>query len=60
MSYATVDQAIRLLDHKPLIEPIGENVPYQLITKANVPPNGQAWAAPYDFESKYAALWKAK
>jgi ribose transport system substrate-binding protein len=60
MAYATVDQAIRLLDHKSLFQPLGENVPYQLITKSNVPKNGQAWAAPYNFQAKYAALWKRK
>ncbi len=59
MGYAVVDQTIRILDHKPMFQPLGENVPYQLLTKENLPASLESWQAPFDYVSKYTALWKA-
>lgn len=59
--YAVVDQAIRLLDHLPLVKPNNENVPTQVLVKSNVGNSAKlatGWVAPYDYESAYVKLWK--
>jgi ribose transport system substrate-binding protein len=56
--WAAVDQTIRLLDKQPLSQPVGENVPYQLITKANVGAAAKTYTAPFEFENKFLTLWK--
>lgn len=64
--YATVDQLIRLMTHKPLFvsektkDPrfkYGENVPIKLITKANVPPPGANYEAPIGTVQHFHQLW---
>jgi ribose transport system substrate-binding protein len=56
--WAAVDQAVRLLDHQPLSQPVGENTPWQLITKANVGSFTGTYDAPFQYESRYLSLWK--
>jgi ribose transport system substrate-binding protein len=58
MGYAIVDQIIRTLDHKGISHPIGENLPYSLLTKSNLPAPGSDWHAPYDYKAKFLKLWK--
>lgn len=58
MGFAIVDQSIRLLDHQPLIQPLGEGLPFQVLDKTNLPKSDKSWTAPYDYESKFTALWK--
>lgn len=58
MGYAIVDQSIRLLDKLPLIQPLGEGLPFQVLDKTNLPSNLNSWTAPYDYVSKFLALWK--
>lgn len=58
MGFAIVDQSIRLLNKQPLIEPLGEGLPFQVLDMTNLPSSLQSWTAPYDYKSKYIALWK--
>ncbi|MDQ1731555.1 MAG: ribose transport system substrate-binding protein, partial [Pseudonocardiales bacterium] len=58
MGFAIVDQSIRLLNKQPLIQPLGEGLPFQVLDKSNLPSNLNSWTAPYDYESKFIALWK--
>lgn len=58
MGFAIVDQSIRLLDKKPLIEPKGEGLPFQVLDASNLPATDKSWTAPYDYQSKFIALWK--
>jgi ribose transport system substrate-binding protein len=58
MGFAIVDQSIRLLDKQPLIQPLGEGLPFQVLDKTNLPSNLNSWTAPYDYQSKFIALWK--
>lgn len=58
MGFAIVDQSIRLLNKQPLIEPAGEGLPFQVLDKTNLPDTKKSWTAPYDYQSKFLALWK--
>ncbi len=58
MGYAMVDQSIRMLNHQPLIEPLGEGLPFQVLDKSNLPSDLSSWTAPYDYKSAYLKLWK--
>lgn len=58
MGYALVDQAIRVLNGQPVIEPNDEGTPFQIMDATNLPPEGQDWATKMDFKSKFMALWK--
>jgi ribose transport system substrate-binding protein len=58
MGFAIVDQSIRLLNKQPLIEPAGEGLPFQVLDKKNLPTGEGSWTAPYDYQSKFIALWK--
>jgi len=58
MGFAIVDQSIRLLNKQPLIEPAGEGLPFQVLDKTNLPSSKGSWTAPYDYQSKFTALWK--
>jgi ribose transport system substrate-binding protein len=63
--YATIDQIIRLATHKPLAVSTdvpaafkyGENIPYTVLVKSNIPAAGQDWHASYDYISCYKKLW---
>lgn len=58
MGFAIVDQSIRLLNKQKLIEPLGEGLPFQVLDKSNLPSSESSWVAPYDYQSKFIALWK--
>lgn len=58
MGFAIVDQTIRLLNKQPLISPLGEGLPFQVLDKTNLPTYSHSWTAPYDYQSKFIALWK--
>jgi ribose transport system substrate-binding protein len=63
--WATVDQIIRLATHKPLHVAkgvperfkYGENIPYVLLDKSNLPEGDKDWTAPFDYISEYKKLW---
>jgi ribose transport system substrate-binding protein len=58
MGWAQVDQAIRVLNKQPLIEPHGEGTPFAIITKDNLPPPGGEFGTKVDYRSKFLSLWK--
>ena len=58
MGWAQVDQAIRVLNKQPLIEPNGEGTPFAIITKDNLPPPGGEFGTKVDYRSKFLSLWK--
>lgn len=58
MGYAMLDQAIRVLNKQPLSTPLGENLPYQLLTAKNLPKKLDSWNAPFKYEDKFVALWQ--
>lgn len=58
MGFAIVDQSIRLLNKQPLVEPLGEGLPFQVLDKSNLPAGNESWTAPYDYQSKFLQLWK--
>jgi ribose transport system substrate-binding protein len=60
MGYAIADQVIRLLNKQPLFEPRGESLPFTVLDKTNLPPQGSDWVADFDYKSKFMALWKGK
>lgn len=58
MGYMIVDQTIRELDHKPLFNPHGGNLPFVMLDKTNLPSNGANWTASFGYTSKFESLWK--
>lgn len=58
MGFAMVDQAIRVLNDQPLSQPLGENLPYQLLTADNLPDDLDSWNAPFPYEEEFLALWQ--
>ncbi|OJU85048.1 MAG: hypothetical protein BGO11_15635 [Solirubrobacterales bacterium 70-9] len=58
VGWAVVDQALRVLDGQKPFEPQGENIPFQLVDKNNLPPEGQAYKAPFEFRPEFEKLWK--
>lgn len=58
MGYAMVDQAIRLLNKQDLSKPLGENMPYVLLDKTNLPAAGADWHASFDYKAEFLKLWK--
>ncbi|MFL6115263.1 MAG: sugar ABC transporter substrate-binding protein [Catenulispora sp.] len=58
MGYAMLDQTSRLLTKKPLADPHGENLPYLVLDKTNVPPAGSDWHASFDYPGTFVGLWK--
>jgi hypothetical protein len=58
MGWAQVDQAIRVLNKQPLIEPHGEGTPFAIITKDNLPPPGGECGTKVDYRAKFLSLWK--
>lgn len=55
--YAVIDQIIRYVNKQPLFEPHGENVPYEVLDKTNLPEKGN-WTSPNGYKEKFEALWK--
>jgi ABC-type sugar transport system substrate-binding protein len=60
MGWAIADQIIRALNKQPLIEPHGENLPFTVLDKTNLPAEGSDWVANFDYKSKFLELWKGK
>jgi ribose transport system substrate-binding protein len=58
MGWAIVDQTIRLLNKQPLFEPHGENLPFVILDKTNLPAPGSDWQAKTGYQEKFLALWK--
>lgn len=66
--YATIDQIIRIADHKPLWVShnvparykYGENIPWVLLDKTNLPTSDQTYRASFDYIDKYKKLWGLK
>jgi ribose transport system substrate-binding protein len=66
--YATIDQIIRLATKKPLwvSENVpsrykyGENIPWVLLEKENLPESEETYRAPFDYISEYQKLWGLK
>jgi len=58
MGWAIIDQTIRLLTHKTLTKPIGENLPFVVLDKTNLPSGGKDWVAKFDYKSRFLKLWK--
>jgi ribose transport system substrate-binding protein len=58
MGWAIVDQTIRLLNKQPLFEPHGENLPFVVLDKTNLPDAGSDWTAKTGYQDKFLALWK--
>lgn len=58
MGFAMVDQSIRLLDHLPLAQPLGENLPFRVLTRQNLTGSLQSWQAPFNYEAQFIKLWK--
>lgn len=56
MGWAQVDQAIRVLNKQPLIEPNGEGTPFSIVTKDNLP-DGE-FNTKVDYRSRFLSLWK--
>lgn len=55
--FAAIDQVIRYLNKQPLFDPHGENVPYVILDKTNLPAKGN-WASSNGYVDKFQALWK--
>ena len=55
--YAAIDQIIRYLNKQPLFDPHGENVPYMVLDKTNIPESGN-WRSESGYKEKFEALWK--
>lgn len=66
--YATIDQIIRLATNKPLAVSegvpsrfkYGENIPWVLLDKGNLPEGEDTYTAPFDYISEYQKLWGLK
>ena len=57
---ASFDQAMRVLAGQKPFEPQGENTPFQLLDKENVPEAGGEFpfSAPFDYMSEFEKLWQ--
>jgi ribose transport system substrate-binding protein len=66
--YATIDQIARLATHKPLavstnVPPrfkYGENIPWVLLDKSNLPASSKTFRASFDYIGEYRKLWGLK
>lgn len=57
MGYATVDQLLRYLAKQEPSKPLGENIPYVLLEKSNLPEEGEDWTAEFPYVEKFLKLW---
>jgi ribose transport system substrate-binding protein len=58
MGYAMVDQAIRVLNHQPPIEPNDEGTPFEVMDSTNLPSSGSDWFTKSDYKAAYFKLWQ--
>lgn len=66
--YATIDQIARLAANQPLAVSegvparykYGENIPFVLLDKDNLPEGEETYLAPFDYISEYQKLWGLK
>lgn len=58
IGYAAVDQAFRVLAGEEPFEPQGENIPFQLVDKENLPEAGSSFRAPFEYVPEYEKLWQ--
>lgn len=66
--YATIDQIARLATHKPLAVSTnvperykyGENIPWVLLEKSNLPASSKTFRASFDYIDEYRKLWGLK
>jgi ABC-type sugar transport system substrate-binding protein len=60
--WAMLDQLLRQLAGQPLSKPLNENIPQQLITAENLPPqSSEAFiATEVPYEQEYLKLWGVK
>ena len=56
--WAMIDQTLRELNGDPLSKPMGENVPWQLIDKENVPPpSKEGFRAEFNYPAEFRKVW---
>jgi ribose transport system substrate-binding protein len=60
MGWAIADQIIRIKNKQPMFDPHGENEPFTVLDKNNLPKPGADWLADFDYKSKYLSLWQGK
>lgn len=58
MGYMIVDQVIRTLDKQSLFSPHGGDLPGVVLDKSNLPKAGTDWTAGFNYQAKFAKLWK--
>lgn len=60
VGWASVDQAVRKIGGQPFATPGGENAPWALVDKENLPTNKDGLYVPsFDYQAKYKALWSS-
>jgi ribose transport system substrate-binding protein len=57
VGWAALDQAFRVLAGQEPFEPQGENIPFQLVDKTNLPEAGKAYEAPFEFRPEFEKIW---
>jgi ribose transport system substrate-binding protein len=55
--WAAVDQLNRALQDEPVLGFDETGIRFKLITKENLPPQGESWTGDLDFRSEYRDLW---
>jgi ribose transport system substrate-binding protein len=60
MGWAIADQVIRIKNKQPMFDPHGENQPFTVLDKTNLPAAGTDWLADFDYKSKFLSLWQGK
>lgn len=60
VGWAAIDQTNRAFNHEPPAEewtPNGDGIPLKIVTKDNVPPEGQSYTGDIDFSAKFQESW---
>ncbi len=61
LGWAIVDQLIRLFNGQPLAEPHGENCPFGMVDKTNLPSDIAAdWVGCFEYKSIFLDMWGVK
>ena len=58
MGYAILDQVARALGHQQLAKPAGENLPFVMLDRTNLPAPGADWHASFAYIPDFTQLWK--